>query len=162
MASGRSPAPSSLRSRKVERHAAQMPHRLYPQVAQRARHHCEYCLAPEALSPGRFEVAHIEPRARGGSDELHNLALACWPCNRRKGQTTYVVEVVDEQIVVVPLFNPRLDDWDSHFALVDTDEGIQIVGQTSTGRATVQQIGMNDPHMVGARVQWAILDKFPP
>ena len=50
--------------------------RLYPQVALRARLRCEYCRAPESVFNLEFEVEHIVPTARGGSDELSNLALA--------------------------------------------------------------------------------------
>jgi hypothetical protein len=32
-----------------------------------------------------LQVEHIHPRARGGSDRVSNLCLACEPCNRKKG-----------------------------------------------------------------------------
>ena len=95
-----------------------MPHRLYEPVAARADHRCEYCLAPEAISPRRFEVEHITPRARGGSDNLENLALACSPCNGRKAQATQGIDT--ETLTIVPLFNPRNDRWDRHFRIRDT------------------------------------------
>jgi 5-methylcytosine-specific restriction endonuclease McrA len=31
-----------------------------------------------------WEVDHVVPKSRGGSDELENLVLACAWCNRRK------------------------------------------------------------------------------
>jgi 5-methylcytosine-specific restriction endonuclease McrA len=31
-----------------------------------------------------YEIEHIIPRSQGGSDHLHNLGLACKPCNRTK------------------------------------------------------------------------------
>jgi hypothetical protein len=31
------------------------------------------------------QVDHVIPRSRGGSNDLGNLALACLPCNARKG-----------------------------------------------------------------------------
>jgi 5-methylcytosine-specific restriction endonuclease McrA len=31
------------------------------------------------------EIEHVVPRARGGSDALDNLVLACFRCNARKG-----------------------------------------------------------------------------
>lgn len=52
-----------------------MSRNLYPDVAQRADHLCEYCHAPEVLFNSRFPVDHIIPRVFGGSDDLENLAL---------------------------------------------------------------------------------------
>lgn len=48
----------------------------YPHVAERARHRCEYCLAPEAVFNFPFEVEHVIPAGRGGTDEEFNFALA--------------------------------------------------------------------------------------
>jgi HNH endonuclease len=52
---------------------------LYPLVAERAVYRCEYCHAPEIIFNFPFEVEHILPQARGGSDDLNNLALASMP-----------------------------------------------------------------------------------
>jgi hypothetical protein len=139
-----------------------MPHRLYPEVAERADYRCEYCKSPEAISPGLFEVEHIEPHALGGSDDLRNLALACPPCNRRKARATEAIDPESETIHSVPLYNPRLHVWDDNFAFDITDERILIVGLTPTGRATVQRLGMNDLHIVDARLLWSRLELFPP
>lgn len=35
-----------------------------------------------------FQIEHIMPKARGGSDRVSNLTLACQPCNDRKGTQT--------------------------------------------------------------------------
>jgi len=35
-----------------------------------------------------LQVEHIVPKARGGSDRVDNLTLACEPCNQRKGNKT--------------------------------------------------------------------------
>jgi hypothetical protein len=35
-----------------------------------------------------LQVEHLTPRARGGSDRVSNLALACEGCNQRKGNQT--------------------------------------------------------------------------
>jgi hypothetical protein len=35
-----------------------------------------------------FEIDHIQPRSRGGSDRISNLALACHGCNTTKGTQT--------------------------------------------------------------------------
>jgi 5-methylcytosine-specific restriction endonuclease McrA len=45
---------------------------------------CAYCGTPNVP----LQVEHIVPRARGGSDRVSNLTLACAPCNERKGTQT--------------------------------------------------------------------------
>ena len=35
-----------------------------------------------------LQVEHLIPRARGGSDRVSNLTLACGPCNQQKGTQT--------------------------------------------------------------------------
>jgi 5-methylcytosine-specific restriction endonuclease McrA len=45
---------------------------------------CAYCGARNVP----LQVEHIVPRARGGSDRVSNLTLACAPCNERKGTQT--------------------------------------------------------------------------
>jgi hypothetical protein len=45
---------------------------------------CAYCGA-EGLP---LQIEHLTPRARGGSDRINNLALACQSCNQRKGNRT--------------------------------------------------------------------------
>lgn len=43
--------------------------------------HCAYCSKKDAP----LEIEHIMPRAKGGSDRISNLTLACEPCNKAKG-----------------------------------------------------------------------------
>lgn len=45
---------------------------------------CCYCGAT-GIS---LQLEHIIPRSRGGSDRVSNLALACQPCNQKKGERT--------------------------------------------------------------------------
>jgi 5-methylcytosine-specific restriction endonuclease McrA len=45
---------------------------------------CAYC----GVEGVPFQVEHIVPRARGGSNRVTNLTLACGPCNDRKGTQT--------------------------------------------------------------------------
>jgi 5-methylcytosine-specific restriction enzyme A len=44
---------------------------------------CHYCLQWGKIYD--LTVDHVIPRSHGGSDALANLVLACWPCNRAKG-----------------------------------------------------------------------------
>ena len=45
---------------------------------------CAYCGAENVP----LFVEHLTPRSRWGSNRLSNLALACFPCNDRKGNRT--------------------------------------------------------------------------
>jgi 5-methylcytosine-specific restriction endonuclease McrA len=42
---------------------------------------CAYCGAESVP----FEVEHIQPKSKGGSDRVSNLTLACHDCNQKKG-----------------------------------------------------------------------------
>lgn len=137
-----------------------MPHRLYAPIAARARHICEYCRAPEALAPEEFQVEHIYPRARGGQDDLSNLALSCPRCNRRKSHATHAID--RESGIVVALFNPRQDAWSEHFDVRILHDRVLIDGLTAVGRVTAERLGMNDRHIARARWLWAIAGLFPP
>lgn len=53
-------------------------------VFERDDYTCQYCGARGR----RLECDHIFPASRGGSDDLSNLATACRPCNRDKGDLT--------------------------------------------------------------------------
>ncbi|MFV0135239.1 RNA-guided endonuclease IscB [Streptomyces sp. HMX87] len=44
---------------------------------------CAYC----GTTQGPWNIEHLVPRCRGGSDRLSNLVLACVSCNRAKGST---------------------------------------------------------------------------
>ena len=45
---------------------------------------CAYCDAENVP----LEMEHLHPKARGGSNRVSNLTLACVPCNQRKGTTS--------------------------------------------------------------------------
>ena len=107
-------------------------------VQIRARNCCEYCCLPQSAVPlARFQIEHVLPRQHGGSDALANLALACPRCNRHKGPNLSAVDPKSKRIV--RLFNPRLQDWNTHFEF----HGIAILGTTAIGRATVRLFKMN-------------------
>ncbi len=54
------------------------------QIFERDDYICQYC----GKRGGRIECDHRVPLSRGGSNEDDNLATACLPCNRRKGDRT--------------------------------------------------------------------------
>ncbi|MEQ8957154.1 MAG: HNH endonuclease signature motif containing protein, partial [Coleofasciculus sp. C2-GNP5-27] len=61
-----------------------IPTALRQEIAQRAKHRCEYCRCPDEFSPDSFTVDHIKPRQLGGATTTENLAWACFGCNGRK------------------------------------------------------------------------------
>lgn len=129
----------------------------YATVAARARHRCEYCHAPEALFNFPFEVEHIIPPLRGGTNDDTNLALACRACNLFKSDR---IDSIDpESKSAVSLFHPRTNTWHEHFHVAPRTG--EIVGLTPAGRATVGQLKMNSPPQLAARIQWMRLGLFP-
>ncbi|HJT78519.1 MAG TPA: HNH endonuclease signature motif containing protein [Gemmataceae bacterium] len=131
--------------------------RHYPSVARRGGHRCEYCRAPEGVFNFLFEVEHIIPTSRGGTDGEANLCLACRACNLRKADRLVAMDDVTRQ--EVPLFHPREQRWEEHFR-VDPESG-EIEGLTPTGRATVRCLDLNHPLQVAARLLWIRLRMFP-
>ena len=124
-------------------------------VIERAKERCEYCLIHQNYSPYAHEIDHFIARKHGGTNEPENLALACLPCNRRKGSDLTAIDPVSQQIV--PLFNPRKQNWAEHFAL----EGAYIVGKTETGRATVFLLALNAPARVVKRQLLIVEGSYP-
>lgn len=119
---------------------------------------CGYCLTSERIVGPLLEIDHIMPTSRGGTDEPNNLVLACPICNGHKSNRTAVID--PETGESVPLFNPRTDDWNTHFRW--TENGTVIVGKTAIGRAMVQALVMNHPDMVSARAMWVMVGWHPP
>ena len=56
-------------------------------LAEKFDHKCCYCGKPQGNSV-RFEVEHMTPKSRGGSDRVINLGWACHNCNDAKGEKT--------------------------------------------------------------------------
>jgi 5-methylcytosine-specific restriction endonuclease McrA len=53
-------------------------------LLEKFQHRCAYCQRSQIV----FELDHILPRSRGGSDRASNLALSCHACNSAKGNRT--------------------------------------------------------------------------
>jgi 5-methylcytosine-specific restriction endonuclease McrA len=120
-------------------------------VQERAARRCEYCHAPQEATGARFHIEHIHPLAAGGGDDFDNLAFSCPSCNLAKNRRTTAVDPVTKQ--VVPLFNPRTDVWDDHFAWAENRR--TMIGKTPTGRATVVALDCNNPDLwPQARALW--------
>ena len=109
-------------------------------VRERANYLCEYCHSLELLSANRFTIDHIVPRSLAGSDDIDNLALACRRCNERR--YNFIAGIDPETQEIVPIFNPRQQQWAEHF--VWTLDGTVIQGSTPVGRATCVRFDLND------------------
>lgn len=127
-------------------------------VRGRAAGCCEYCLSQERYSPDMFAIEHITPVARGGSGSEDNLALSCQGCNGRKYTATSARDSLTGEIA--PLFHPRQDARDAHFAWGDGDA--LLIGLTSTGRATIDKLALNRPGLVSLRQILAAAGVHPP
>lgn len=129
----------------------------YTAIAQRANHRCEYCKAPEVVFNFPFEVEHIIPLSRQGSDDDTNLALACRSCNLRKGNR--ISGSSSQSNVETRFFHPRQDHWDEHFK-INVESG-EVVGITPIGEVTLGCLEMNSAAQVAARQLWIRLNLFP-
>lgn len=56
-------------------------------LAEKFKHKCCYCGTPQGNGI-RFEVEHLTPKARGGSNQIVNLGWSCHDCNEKKGELT--------------------------------------------------------------------------
>ena len=134
-----------------------IPENLRRLVAARASHRCEYCRSPKAFATGPFEVEHIVPLAKGGSNDFDNLAYSCDGCNGHKNARTAAKDLLTG--VEVPLFHPRLDSWDEHFSWYKNN--VHIAGKTPVGRVTVHLLRMNREELVNLRTLLALAGLHP-
>lgn len=128
------------------------------QVRQQANQLCEYCHTNESWQYVSFTIDHIIPLVEGGSDTVDNLALACFHCNRRKAAKQSALDPETE--TVVPLFNPRLDEWSVHFKW--SIDGLYILPQTAIGRATAALLLLNRERVVLIRAADVEVGRHPP
>ena len=129
-----------------------IPADLRREALARAGGRCEYCRLPEPFAVPGLQVDHVVSEQHGGPTLSSNLCAACPRCNRAKGPNVAAID--DETGEAVILFNPRLQSWDEHFRL----EGLQIVGRTPTGRATVRILAMNGAARIAERTLAALMD----
>lgn len=127
-------------------------------VMARAQGCCEYCLSQARYSPQSFAVEHILPRHRGGKTVEQNLALSCQGCNNHKHIKIKARDPLTRRIA--PLFHPRRHKWSEHFAW--SDDYLEILGLTSTGRATVAALQLNREKVVNLCGILIVSDQHPP
>jgi len=95
-----------------------------------------------------FHVEHITAKQHYVDDTLSNLALACDRCNAFKGPNLASVDPTAGEMV--NFFNPRYDELNEHFQLVDA----ALLGLTPKGRASVHLLQMNSRPRIQLREEW--------
>ena len=129
---------------------ARIPQPLRQAVIAAAQGHCAYCLSPEQMMGVAFEIDHVIPRSAGGRTQLDNLCSSCPTYNRHKAKRLTARDPLSRRLVT--LFHPKQDLWSHHFAW--SADGVQIIGLTPTGRATVEALRCNRPAMILLRRYW--------
>jgi 5-methylcytosine-specific restriction endonuclease McrA len=64
-------------------------------LLEKWQRNCAYCSAQNVP----LEIEHIVPKSKGGTDRVSNLALACRPCNLKKGSLNLAEFVTNEKRV---------------------------------------------------------------
>ncbi len=135
-----------------------IPEPIQQQVRHRSNHLCEYCHASERWQYVKFTVDHVLPVSLGGTNNLENLALACFHCNRRK--TNRLTAIDPESGEIVPLFNPRQDSWKEHF--IWSADKLQVIGLTEIGQATIATLDLNRERIIHIRAADLEIGRHPP
>jgi hypothetical protein len=130
--------------------------RLRRRVILRAGHRCEYCGLSREGQEATFHIDHIVPIAAGGPTVLENLALACVSCSLRKAARRSGPDPKTGRSI--PLFHPRKQRWDGHFRW----QGVEMVGLTPTGRATITVLRLNRPLILAIRAEEAARGRHLP
>lgn len=125
-------------------------------VIQRSDNRCEYCCISQVGQVATFHIDHIFPVVAGGETIADNLALACVSCSLRKGARQMLED--SETGEMVSIFNPRQQIWKEHFSW----NGVELIGLTATGRATVQALDLNRSTMLAIRAEEELLGRHPP
>lgn len=137
---------------------AYVPVKLRRQVAEEAGYRCGYCLTTQRIIGRPMVIDHLIPESQGGLTVRENLWLACRRCNEFKGTQTQAVDPHSQKLV--SLFNPRRQSWRVHFTW--SSDGIEIIGLTAAGRATISALRLNNPEIVAARSLWVQAGWHPP
>jgi hypothetical protein len=115
------------------------------QIYERSKRCCEYCGLPELAVLISHEVDHMIAEKHGGKTNRENLALACTSCNKHKGSDLASIDPLNGEIV--RLYQPRGDQWSSHFRF----EAGEILPLTAIGRVTVRLLQLNRSERVAIR-----------
>ena len=132
--------------------------KLREKIRQTVRNRCGFCLFLQRYSLSVFQIDHIIPLAKGGTNDEENLWLVCDTCNRAKSDKTEGFDSVTNSTALI--FNPRTQNWDEHFEW--SDNYTRIIGKTPTGRITVAKLNLNKERIVAVRKNWVLADWHPP
>jgi hypothetical protein len=127
-------------------------------VAQRAHWCCEYCKSQERFAPQAFTIDHIIPISKNGSDDTDNLAYACQGCNMYKASRVETFDIVSNQMV--PIFNPRIQNWHDHFAW--SHDFTELIALSSSGRVTIVGLKLNRKILIKLRRFLYLHGEHPP
>jgi len=127
-------------------------------VRQRAFFCCEYCQSLEDFSPQTFSMEHIIPINLNGNSTLDNLALSCQTCNNHKYNKIEVLDNETQQLI--PLFNPRKDNWTDHFQW--NENFTLVLSLTGIGKVTIKTLNLNRPNLLNFRFAVALAGEHPP
>ncbi len=139
-------------------HRYKIPLKIQSFIRERANYLCEYCHTSEKWQYVRFTIDHITPISMGGLDDLENLCLACFHCNRKKGAVVSGVDTDSGE--KAGLFNPRRNEWNGHF--IWSPDKLLIIGLTAIGRATVDVLEMNRERAIRIRAADLFVGRHPP
>jgi HNH endonuclease len=118
-------------------------------VAVRAGFRCEYCRVLEYLSHYAFHTEHIIGFQHGGTHHPNNLAYSCAWCNWKKGPNLATILQPDNKLV--PLFNPRTQNWFDHFEVSSTDG--KLIAKSPEAQATIKLLELNHPERQEERLE---------
>jgi hypothetical protein len=79
-------------------------------------------------------------------------------CNRYKSDSSLAVDPLTK--AEVPLFHPQKDRWTEHFEW--SEDGVELLGLSAIGRATVAALQMNRAAMTRVRRMWIAMGEHPP
>lgn len=127
-------------------------------VFARASGCCEYCFSQARYSTHSFAIEHVIPKYHGGKTELENLALSCQGCNNHKHTKLKSRDPISGKLT--PIFHPRLHIWAEHFSW--SDDYLEMLGLTPTGRATINSLQLNRDEVVNLRRVLIICGEHPP
>ena len=125
-------------------------------VRTRAQGRCEYCGLAQAGQEATFHIDHIVPIVAGGDASMENLALACVSCSLRKAARMLATDPQTGR--EVRIFHPQREVWPEHFRW----EGVQVVGLTPGGRATVAALNLNRSMALAIRAEEMLHGRHPP
>ena len=124
-------------------------------VSKRADFRCEYCQIHAKNSYFAFHIEHIISLKHGGKSNPENLAFACPICNVSKGSD--IGTFLDDENILVRLFNPRIDKWSEHFEVENTGF---LISKTDVAEATTKILNLNHPDSIIERREMILRNIF--